>query len=405
VDATTKKTRLYGLLAAAAIISAGAASAACGASSESASFGGSGDASGGSSSGAPETPGDAGPTTPAGRAQPSNGVMLVHAADFPPLRVCFEGRPEAQPIPNATTMPDANIVGLDIGTGIRLAPIQNGDKPLGKVFVIEVDPNRIRNGFDESATCGEFICDVGSGPQCLLRGRDYAEAGTITDTSLGVSRLTVLAVKGCGNGFQIKQIGVPEADCGPGYDVLDGNVSITRIDSLELRQRPKGSLPVQLVNLSSRLAPGLGAVTVTYGALAASDAGADAGAAGLSQVADKPEVDVPEPTQDLPLAADESVYGTHGFVVDRRTGAGAAFTVKSSLADVQEDSSPLSLPADYYATASNYALLLLGDPRAQQPNDPRRVHLIAVPMTDPADVTDVDAGEAPPGADAGAGNR
>ena len=390
-----KKTRHLGLLAAAAIVAAGVTSAAC--SSSSSLFEGPQNETGGGPSGGPSANSpDGGATSPppVGRGdQPSNGVMLVHAADFPPMRLCFAGRPDAQPIPNATTMPDANIVGLDIGTGIRLAPIQN-DKPLGAVYVIEVDPNRIRNGFDENATCGQLICAPGSGPQCLTAGRDYATAGTIADATLGVSRLTVLAVKGCGNGFQIDQLGVPQGECGAGYDVLQGNVTVTRIESLDLQQRAPGSLPVQLVNLSNRLAPGpLGDVRVRYGQLAgdAGDAG-DAGAGALDVVASKPEVDVPQPSRNLALSSDESVYGTHGFVIDRSTGSGNAFEVRASLADVQEDSAPLSLPSDYYASASKYALLLLGDPRAQQPTDPRRVHLIAVPMTDPADVTGPDAG-------------
>jgi hypothetical protein len=60
---------------------------------------------------------------------------------------------------------------------------------------------------------------------------------------------------------------------------------------------------------------------------------------------------------------------------------------------VQEQSSPLDVPSTYYRVASNYALLLLGDPRVTPtftdggPNpqyDQRKgVHVIAVPVLDP----------------------
>jgi hypothetical protein len=326
-----------------------------------------------------------------------DGVMLVHAAEFPPLRICFEGRPGAKPIPDAHTMPDANIVGLDIGTGIRLPPIRQTDK-LGKVFVIEVDPSRIRSGFDENATCGELICEVGSGPQCLTAGRDYAVSPTEIDApQLGVDRLTVLAVKGCGNGFQIGQLGVDSAECGASWDILAGNVSVQRIENLELSTRAPGVLPVQLVNLSARLSPALGNLEVRYGPLSPvlADGGADAGASALEEVATNPPLDVVSAARKLTLPdGDETVYGTRGFVIERKTGSGNAFSVSASLAEVQESSSPLSLPGDYYKSASNYALLLLGDPRAQAANDPRRVHLIAVPMTEPSDPSDAGADDA-----------
>jgi hypothetical protein len=384
----------YGLLALAATAVVGLASAACG-DALSASIDDAAEPTGrGPADGGGVSADSTGAGAPAPQ-QPSNGVMLVHAADFPALRVCFEGRPGARPIPDTTTMPDANIVGLDIGTGIRLAPIRN-DRPLGKVFVIEVDPGRIRNGgFDENATCGELICEPGNG-RCLTAGRDYATVSApIGESALGVDKLTILAIKGCGNGYQIGAIGVTAGDCGPTWNNLLGNVSADLIGDLALEQRPAGVLPVQLVNLSKYLDPKTqGALTVHYGDLDAPDAGGapEAGAPTLVEVIKDPAIDEPSPTKNLPLpAADETVYGKRGFVIERKTGAGNAFALRTSLADVQENSSPLSLPAEYYAGSSKYALLLLGDPRAQTPGDPRRVHLIAVPMTDPADATETDA--------------
>ena len=385
-------TRLPGALVV-AFVSAAAASAACASLGDGQAVGFGEDGGPNASSSSSSGGADAG--SPLQPQQPT-GVMLVHAAEFPPLRVCFEGRPEARPLPDTTTMPDANIVGLDIGTGIRLPPIRGAGR-LGKMFVIEIDPTRIRTGFDESATCGELICPPGSRSQCLTEGRDYAVTTAFEENALGADALTILAIRGCGNAFQLTQLGVASAECGPQWDNLAGNISVERIGPLDPRRRAAGVLPVQLVNLAPLLSPAFGAVNVRFGPLDAdADAGpidggatdggeADAGSASaLEQVAESPPLYTLAPARDLSLpGGDESVYGTRGFVIERKTGSGNAFRFSASLADVQEASAPLELPDAFYAGASSYALLMLGDPRVVGSNDPRRVHLVAVPATGP----------------------
>jgi hypothetical protein len=105
------------------------------------------------------------------------------------------------------------------------------------------------------------------------------------------------------------------------------------------------------------------------------------------------------PTTPAALAfntSDISIYETTGFRVslaakgDGGADAGASTTVfDESLARIQKLSSPRDVPDSYYSVASNYALLLLGDPDAKLPdggadNDERRtIHFLAVPVISP----------------------
>jgi hypothetical protein len=95
--------------------------------------------------------------------------------------------------------------------------------------------------------------------------------------------------------------------------------------------------------------------------------------------------------------SNDAVFAANGFRVtlrdaDAGADAGATFVRDTSLAEVQALSSPRDVPGDYYQAASNYVLLLLGDPGVPQtldggPNpafDPRRgVHILAVPVVAP----------------------
>jgi hypothetical protein len=78
-------------------------------------------------------------------------------------------------------------------------------------------------------------------------------------------------------------------------------------------------------------------------------------------------------------------------------GGTATKQLDESLARIQKLSSPRDLPPTYYAAASNYALLLLGDPSATVldggPSDDRRgLHFLAVPVIDPKDDAGTDGG-------------
>ena len=79
-----------------------------------------------------------------------------------------------------------------------------------------------------------------------------------------------------------------------------------------------------------------------------------------------------------------------------------------SLADIQKSSSPRDIPPSYYATASNYALLVLGDPNAKladggpDTDDRRALHVLAVPVVEPKSDGGADDGGTSGAGDGGA---
>src|SRR5262245_40618969 len=46
----------------------------------------------------------------------ATGVLLVHAAGFPSFRLCFEHFPDQAPQPDENVMPEANVVGVEVGS-------------------------------------------------------------------------------------------------------------------------------------------------------------------------------------------------------------------------------------------------------------------------------------------------
>ena len=109
-------------------------------------------------------------------------------------------------------------------------------------------------------------------------------------------------------------------------------------------------------------------------------------------------------------ATDLASYGTSGLFVTLggpvddagvpvEAGADAGpreILVAQSLAEIQKQSSPRSLPQDWFAFASSYIVLSVGDPKpifadGGPDDDPRRaLHLLAIPLAAP-DAGDQDA--------------
>jgi hypothetical protein len=150
-------------------------------------------------------------------------------------------------------------------------------------------------------------------------------------------------------------------------------------------------------------------LVITFGALSAADE--------LHEpVATNPalfgKAEPAEPAKLAYEASDIAVYDSVGFRVRfaataKDGGAGATEKIlDESLASIQKSSSPRDVPPTYYAAASNYALLLLGDPAARLADagrtevDRRRLHLLAVPVIGPKS-DDLDGGAGAP-ADGGA---
>jgi hypothetical protein len=325
----------------------------------------------------------------------ADGVVLVHAAEFPSFRLCFEHLPELAPQPDRVAMPQANVVGVEIGSAVRIAPLSVP----GKVYVIREERVRSTVGSEGGVPCGERICTPDDTRQtCLRPNLDYQEAGELLEP-VGFSGVELLSIAGCGGEAYLEPLGVDPAGCGEGWNPVTGNLA-----SRVLRLVPTssdGALPVQLVHMSSALETyaGDGTIEVTFGPLA------NEGPLAQPVASSPPLFEASDPTTLSLEESDDAIYATHGFRITTTGGGKPPLAIDQSLAEVQELSAPRALPNEYYRAASNYALVLLGDPRfarelqggdAGPTYDPRRaVHLLAVPVIDP----DRDAGAPPEGSE------
>jgi hypothetical protein len=304
----------------------------------------------------------------------SSGVFLVHAAAFPAFRICFEGLLDERPFPDDRLMPEANVVGVDVGSAVRIDSIP---QTLGRAFL-----------FAEFAIRDLFPPGV-PGPTCdtLLSTPDTASKATelpAVQVSLA-SGVHVLALTGCAAGDPSGST----ARCGATWSVGTGNLQLRHIPLFATPRSDRSRLPVQALELSSPLAGRGRMIRVAFGPL---EAGApDAFAGDVASGAP-----TPDPPAQLALDdADASVYGTAGFFVTlgaKRDGGDAGppeLIVAQSLADIQRLSNPRAVPPEWYGVASTYVLLLLGDPDPRfddggaDPDSRRLPHVLAVPLAEP----------------------
>lgn len=299
----------------------------------------------------------------------ASGIVLAHAATYPTMRLCFGNHPELKPQPDSDVMPQSNLVGIEIGNIARIAPITNP----GRVTVVA---ERALRGGSGDKTCGELVC---TGAASCLQSSDYRTIADPVTGDLGAGSVEILAITGCGNSDKLNDVGANQADCPQPYDPVAGNLGVRRISLQRSGQATSTSIPAVVVSLSPRLESS-GTVDVTFGKL-------DTQGDSLAQNPKTFELSAQKTlTVDQSNAANYGAYGFKVFVDTREIA-------RQSLATVQEQSSPLDVPSTYYRIASNYALLLLGDPRITPtftdggPNptyDQRKgVHVIAVPVLDP----------------------
>ena len=329
-----------------------------------------------------------------------NAVILVHAAKSLPFRLCFEKDLDLRPQPDSQAMPEANVVGVEVGSAVRLGPLKG---PPGKVYLFE-EP-LIRASYPQFGGAGE-------GPSCrsLLSSTFASIVVTLNSVDADLSRgVHLLVVRGCPADGPIQKYSA--AECGDGWTPKKSNLSVKEI-TLTGANRPENAiLPAQVVNLSQSLESARAGrdVVISFGDLARADAV-------HAPVVTNPELfgnAAPSTPARLPYAAaDIAVYEATGIRVGLAAkapdgGAGATQPVlDESLAKIQKASSSRDVPPSYYSAASNYALLLLGDPNAKLPDggvdtDPRRnVHLLAVPVIAPKADAGADAGEPADGGDA-----
>jgi len=320
----------------------------------------------------------------------ANGIVLVHAASFPAFRICFGGALSARPLPDTDLMPDSNVVGIDIGTAVRLPPYKG---MLGRAFV-----------FPELAIRSLYPAfgGAGIGPTCeqllLSNKSDVTEVGTLTeDLGRGVH---ALVLHGCRTAALDKQASV--ARCGDTWTAAAGNLTLDVL-SLTAYQRPPSlkGLPVQLLQLSpafARVTAGR-SVGVAFGALDREGGAAPApfieGAVPFGTPVPNPPAVIAYDPAELAAYATSGVFVSVGGLLDGGSAdAGRELVLKQSLADIQLRSASRSLPSDWFAVASSYVIVSVGDPDPVTEDggpdaDPRRaLHVLAIPLAAGAPAAD-----------------
>lgn len=324
-----------------------------------------------------------------------NAVILVHAAKSQAFRLCFGNEKELdrRPQPDSEVMPEANVVGVEVGAAVRIGPLAG--KP-GDVYLFE-EP-LIRAYYPAFG-------GAGSGPSCrsLLSnpslGNLAIKIGTVdVDLATGVH---LLVVKGCPANSPLRTFGVGQ--CGADWTAAKGNLAVKEIGLSAIKRTGADVLPAQVVNLSQQLEGQRAGRSLIVSFGNADDTGAP-----RATVATNP-VPFGDPSPDQPAklsytSSDTAIYETLGFRVafattppdagvdagaDAGSDAGVVVTtvLDQSLARIQKLSSPRDVPPTYFAAASSFALLLLGDPTvapgAGADEERQSLHFIAIPIALP----------------------
>ena len=323
-----------------------------------------------------------------------NAIVLVHAAKSAAFRLCFTNDLFRLPLPDLETMPNANVVGVEVGSAVRLPPLKGAP---GDVYL-----------FDEPLIRAFYPVGGGPGPDCaslLSSSNDLSKVavklGTITKNLS--TRVHLLVVKGCPGNGPIDKYTAEE--CGSDWDPVVGNRAIDEIELKGANRSANGPLPAQIVNLSKQLdnLKGERDLVIRFGDLKAEDAL-------LSTVVSAPPLfggaSPTTPAQLIFPSTDPASYTTYGLRVGFESDGGAdagAMVLDQPLDLIQAQSSPQDLPNTYYAAASNYAFLLLGDPSptlgdgGPDPDEKHKLHMLAIPVISPsadAGADSVDGGTA-----------
>jgi hypothetical protein len=317
-----------------------------------------------------------------------NAVILVHAAGLGAFRVCFGAAPKQFPQPDKQTMPEANVVGVDVGTAVRLPPIDTSAKR--EVYVYE---ERLLRPYTAPFGSEVYDCETLLGASTESIPKPVATMTLTTNLATGVH---LLVLSGCGANPGNPNLARTARQCGADFSPTKGNLKLRDVVLQGAVRDRDTSIPAQVVHLSqplasARTAAGANAkIEISYGPVVG-----DAGAVftTTSIATDPPLLGAASPAAPVALAYDPEAlpdYAQRGF----RVTLGGKSLLSQSLADVARLSSPNDLPSSYYAAASNYVLLLLGDPEAPVKNDAgadelEKLHFLVVPVVQPkADAND-----------------
>lgn len=359
---------------------------------ESADGGPRGSSGGSSSSGDNPSPTGAGP-------QLANAVILVHAASFPPFRVCFGNMPDDQPTPNRELMPSSNVVGVEVGAAVRLPPLAGGGTQNTPGTVRIYQEADIRGLYANGATGPDCKSLIEANPGLGLEIKPI-------ETSLATG-VHVLALMGCRP--TSADPAASKARCGDTWTADKGNLALQPIELQPFGGGGTSSLPVRALLLSSSIAAAAQGkhVGISFGAVDTF------GASVPSPFADRLALgELGAPSTINFTRSDPAVYAKQGFALSYGTASDAGvidagadastprqLVAKQSLAEVQSLSEPTAVPEDWYAPGrAGFVLLVLGDPDPRLPNgtadpDPTHApHLLALPLES---VQDSDAGTLP----------
>lgn len=324
-----------------------------------------------------------GPDSGVGNPIPSaTGVIIVHGAALPSLRLCFEDDPSALPLPVDSLLPSANMVGLATGSIARVANLPR----TGRVLA-----------YDDAALA-PFYPPGADGPTCdklAAAGTASFDLGNLTNApDAGVS---VMVISGCQRGADDPDASV--ASCGDDWTAEDGNLAVQMRPITPYSRPLANALPLQVIQLS----PGLDRLTrgqtasLSFGDL-------DGGATPF--ITQPLEAGAPAP--DTPIAIDydptnTAAYASTGFWLafdagqatanatapDAGDDAGDAAvlvpspmtSLRQSLADIVALSASRQVPPGWLGSDSSYVLFIVGDPNA--PSGATQLHFVIAPIALP----------------------
>lgn len=327
----------------------------------------------------------------------SKGVILVHASpNLPAFRLCFGklsggslvSTPVSsalRPLPDRALMPDSNVVGVEIGSAVRLSPLGQADVGVlsdDRVFAIpEAD---VRPGGGADLPCSQRICPTSFSSTCLAKDppvvgqRGYYDLGQLPPRAVQ-DNIQLLVLHGCVPGAADAGL----ASCGAGYNPTTGNMKLSVLPLTAYTTLTHSQFFVQVAQLSD-VAVGT-ALSVRYGELGNAASMQDIALSGnFGQIAPS---GFPE-NFTLDRSA-SGIYASRGF----RISVGSQIFTKS-LAEIQLVTAPQALPEALYASTSNFVVLLLGDPSlsnlegsalSSMTEPGLLLHLLVVPVGQPVD--------------------
>ncbi len=371
--------------------------AACGSSADSASAmtgGGGADGATGSDSGASPINGtgggdaDSGPKVGAG----AGSVVLVHASrNLPAFRVCFSGFSQTLPLPDDKIMPNANVVGVDVGTAVHIGKLDGKGSSMADASVLEYDAGEA--GVDagpppvgdlaviEEKLARQFFpqgTDASAWPNCeeltqVLKQNGYEGHGlyTLKGTALSHSDMfaTFVIVKGC-----LPDTTLTTKECGTGFTAAKGNLAY---ETLEVAAQDGTDFDFKGVTATPAVPDG----TVLTFTLVPGGTPTPAITVQTAMVSSASSSPLPPDTTDYTKAVFE--------LRDPKNISNLLLT--QSLADIQARSAPRELPAAFFGLRSTFVLFAIGDPAILDNTSPNALHLLAVPVQDPGKI-DPDGG-------------